>query len=172
MTLITPEYRELNRQLHQTNEFYGTSGGQWRNSVRELSDYGRLAILDYGCGKCTLQKALGPAYRVTNYDPCIAGLDTPPEPHDVVVCGDVMEHIETELVLNVLKDIRRLTLKRAFFVIGMKPAKKTLADGRNAHLSLLEHSEWKALLEKVGFEVTEQSDPNDKEGMNAWFVVR
>lgn len=167
--LITPEYRELNRKLHQDNEQYGTSGQHWRNAVRELSEYGRLSILDFGCGKQTLKKALGPAYRVTGYDPCIEGLDTPPEPHDVIVCGDVMEHVEPDLVMNVLREIRRLMKVRGLFVIGMNPAKKTLADGRNAHLSLHTQEEWAAKLTAAGFEVAEQSDPNEK-GHNSWFV--
>lgn len=168
--LITPEYRELNRKLHQDNEHYGTSGKNWRNAVRELSEYGRLQILDYGCGKQTLKAALGPAYRVTGYDPCIEGLDTPPEPHDVVVCGDVMEHIEPDLVMNVLTDVRRLMKVRGLFVIGMMPAKKTLADGRNAHLSLHTQEEWVEKLTAAGFTVEEQSNPEEK-GQNSWFVV-
>jgi 2-polyprenyl-3-methyl-5-hydroxy-6-metoxy-1,4-benzoquinol methylase len=168
--LITPEYRELNRQLHNDNENYGTSGKHWRNAVRELSEHGRLNILDYGCGKQTLKEALGPAYRVTGYDPCIEGLDTPPEPHDVVVCGDVMEHVEPELVMNVLKEVRRLCKVRGLFVIGMQPAKKTLADGRNAHLSLHTQEEWVEKLTAAGFKVEEQSNPAEK-GHNSWFVV-
>lgn len=167
--IITDEYRELNRKLHQDNENYGTSGQHWRNAVRELSEYGRRNILDFGCGKQTLKKALGPAYRVTGYDPCIEGLDTPPEPHDVVVCGDVMEHVEPDLVMNVLREVRRLCKVRGLFVIGMKPAMKTLADGRNAHLSLFAQEQWVALLEAAGFEIAEQSDPNEK-GHNSWFV--
>ena len=168
--LITPEYRELNRKLHQDNEHYGTSGKNWRDAVRELSEYGRRAILDYGCGKQTLKEALGPAYRVTGYDPCIEGLDTPPEPHDVVVCGDVMEHVEPDLVMEVLKDVRRLMKVRGLFVIGMMPAKKTLADGRNAHLSLHSQAEWVVKLNEAGFNVLEQSNPSEK-GQNSWFVV-
>ena len=169
MNIITDEYRELNRKLHQDNENYGTSGQHWRNAVRELSEYGRRSILDFGCGKQTLKKALGPAYRVTGYDPCIEGLDTPPEPHDVVVCGDVMEHVEPDLVMNVLREVRRLCKVRGLFVIGMQPAMKTLADGRNAHLSLHTQEEWVAKLTEAGFEVAEQSDPNEK-GHNSWFV--
>lgn len=171
MTLITAEYRELNRKLHEDNDRYGTSGHMWRDAVRDLSEYGRLDILDFGSGKCTLAKSLGPAYRVTNYDPCIEGLDTPPEPHDVVVCGDVMEHVEPECVMNVLNEVRRLTRVRALFVIGMTPAMKVLADGRNAHISLHSHEEWVAKLNAAGFEVINESNPND-EGHNAWFVTQ
>jgi 2-polyprenyl-3-methyl-5-hydroxy-6-metoxy-1,4-benzoquinol methylase len=168
--LITPEYRELNRKLHQDNEHYGTSGKNWRDAVRELSEHGRLRVLDYGCGRCTLSKSLGPAYRVTNYDPCIEGLDTPPEPHDVVVCGDVMEHVEPDLVMNVLREVRRLCKVRGLFVIGMTPAQKTLADGRNAHLSLHTQEVWVQSLEAAGFTVEEQSNPEEKDH-TSWFVV-
>ena len=168
--LITPEYRELNRKLHQDNEHYGTSGKNWRDAVRELSEHGRLTILDYGCGKQTLKASLGPAYRVTGFDPCIEGLDTPPEPHDVVVCGDVMEHVEPDLVMNVLREVRRLCKVRGLFVIGMQPAKKTLADGRNAHLSLYPQQVWVESLEAAGFTVEEQSNPEEK-GHTSWFVV-
>ena len=94
MTLITDAYREQNRALHASNEHYGTSGKAWAPEVRVLADWGRKAILDFGCGKATLARRLGPAYRVTSYDPCIEGLDATPEPHPVVVCGDVLEHVE------------------------------------------------------------------------------
>lgn len=169
--LITPDYKELNRQLHADNPTYGTSGHVWRDFVRELSDFGRLSILDYGCGRCTLSRALGPAYRITNYDPAIEGLDSTPEPHDLVVCGDVMEHVEPDLVMNVLREIRRLTKRTAFFVIALHPASKTLADGRNAHLSLHAQETWERFLTDAGFTVERQSDPT-KETYNAWFICK
>lgn len=160
--LITPEYRELNRKLHETNPVYGVSGFRYVDAARDISRWGRRAILDYGCGKAVLSEKLGPAYRVTNYDPCIEGLDTPPEPHDVVMCTDVMEHVEPDCVMPVLKDIRRLTLKVAFFVISTQPAQKVLADGRNAHISLHPVSWWVERLKEAGFEIVELID--DEEG--------
>jgi len=89
-------------------------------------------ILDYGCGQRTLEQALG--FPIRNYDPAIPGLDTPPEPADLVVCTDVLEHIEPECLDDVLDDLRRVTRKVGFFVIANRPAKKILPDGRNAHL--------------------------------------
>jgi len=156
--LITPEYKELNRQLHQTNPVYGVSGFRYVEGARHLSQWGRLPILDYGCGKAVLSKKLGPAYRVTNYDPCIEGLDTPPEPHDVVFCTDVMEHVEHDCIMPVLRDIRRLTKKVAYFVISTKPAQKTLADGRNAHISLHPADWWIERIKEAGFIVAEVHD--------------
>ncbi len=132
--LISPEYLALQRQLHETYQSYGTSGAKYADIVRQVSKWGRLSILDYGCGRCTLAKALGPAYRVTNYDPCIPGLDKSPEPHDIVACIDVLEHIEPKCLEDVLGDLRRVIKKAGFFLMANRPAQKVLADGRNAHL--------------------------------------
>lgn len=158
--LITPEYLALQKQLHETNESYGTSGAKYADIVRQISKWGRLSILDYGCGKQTLAKALGPAYRVTNYDPCIPGLDEPPVPHPVVACTDVLEHIEPELVNNVLAELRRLTMSRALLVINTGPARKFLADGRNAHISMHPAEWWMERIKAAGFEVTDHFEDN------------
>lgn len=160
--IITESYKSLNKQLHDADPDYGISGHHWRDYVREYSEFGRLSILDFGCGKCTLARSLGPAYRVTNFDPCIPGLDSTPGPHDVVVCGDVMEHVEPSLVMNVLREIRRLTKRKAFFVIGLIPAQKFLADGRNAHLSMHDQATWGKFLEEAGFTVEQQSSPKNE----------
>ncbi len=130
--LITDTYRELNRELHRLPQ-YGASGKLYAHRVKTLADeLGTRDILDYGCGKRTLEGALG--FSIQNYDPCIAGLDGSPQPADIVACIDVLEHIEPELLERVLDDLRRLTKYAAFLYIATRPAKKTLADGRNAHL--------------------------------------
>lgn len=167
--IITEDYKELNRKLHEADPEYGTSGAKWRDFIRYTSDYGRMDILDFGCGKCTLAEALGPAYSVTHYDPCIPEFSSTPEPHDAVACTDVMEHVEPELVDSVLKEIRRLTRKRAFFAIAMHPALKVLEDGRNAHLTIRDRLWWTQRLADAGFEIEKQSD--DTWERKAWFVV-
>jgi hypothetical protein len=129
---ITPEYLELNRLLHANGE-YGVSGTRWAPHVLQIADMlGTRDILDYGCGQRTLEKSLG--FPIRNYDPAIAGLDAPPAPADVVVCTDVLEHIEPECIDEVLDDLKRLMLQGGIFVIANRPAKKFLPDGRNAHL--------------------------------------
>lgn len=167
--LITPEYKALQKRLHETAPHYGISGQRYTEIIRDLSEWGRLAILDFGAGKCTLAQSLGPAYRVTNYDPCIDGLDTPPEPHDIVACTDVMEHIEPQFIDDTLKELRRLTLKRAFFVISITEAQKTLADGRNAHISIYPREWWTDKMDAVGFKVTDIFD--DAEGCNTFGAI-
>jgi hypothetical protein len=58
-----------------------------------------------------------------------------------VVCTDVLEHIEPELLDFVLDDLRRVTRKVGFFVIHTGASTKTLADGRNTHL-IQQPREW------------------------------
>lgn len=138
-TLISPAYREQNRELHK-DPAYGYSGHKFAKRAYALCErIGTLDILDYGCGKQTFERALG--FAVKNYDPCIEGLDATPEPADVVVCVDVLEHIEPECLSAVLDDLQRVTKKLGLFSIACRPAKKTLPDGRNAHL-IQEGAHW------------------------------
>lgn len=167
--LISPEYLALQKQLHATNELYGVSGQRYTEIIRDLSEWGRLGILDYGAGKCTLAQSLGPAYRVTNYDPCIEGLDTPPQPHNIVACTDVMEHIEDQFIAPTLAELRRLTLNRILFVISVVEAQKTLADGRNAHISIHPKDWWLERMNEAGFTVLDVLD--DAEGCNTFGAI-
>lgn len=64
-----------------------------------------------------------------------------PTQHDLVVCSDVLEHIERECIVSVLLDLQSLTSKVLFIDVAMREAKKVLADGRNAHL-IQESGSW------------------------------
>jgi hypothetical protein len=143
---ISPEYLEQNRKLHEVGN-YGLSGQRWAPTVLNVSNVaGSRDILDYGCGQRTLERTLG--FPIRNYDPCIPGLDAAPEPADVVVCTDVLEHVEPDCLDDVLDDLKRVTRKLAFIVIANRPAKKTLPDGRNAHLIQQPASWWLPRLEQ------------------------
>lgn len=151
--MITDEYRALNTELHASSPKYGTSGHRWAEVVMQLAaDFKAYTVLDYGCGKSTLLKALPPLaerpIRFEQYDPCIPGLDEPPEPADLVVCTDVLEHIEPDCLEAVLDDLARLTIKAVFLEIATRPAVKTLADGRNAHLIVEQPAWWLPKLDK------------------------
>lgn len=138
---ISDSYREQNRRLHQTTDF-GSSGHKCAPVVREVVKLMKVKeILDYGCGKQTLGNELK-ELNVIGYDPCIEGLDEDPEPTDLVVCNDVLEHVEPGMLDEVLEHIRKLTKRRVIFTIHTQPAVKTLPDGRNAHLILQTHIWW------------------------------
>jgi hypothetical protein len=153
--MISESYKKLNEELHKSDETFGISGSRYAEIARALSQWGRKPILDYGCGKAILEYTVGPAYKVTNYDPCIEKYSARPEPHPVVFCTDVMEHVEPEFVEDVLADVRRLTTESAFFAICVSPALKTLSDGRNAHISLHPIEWWKDKVVAAGFEITD-----------------
>lgn len=104
-----------------------------------VKEAGFRTVLDYGCGKGTLAKTL--PFPIWEYDPAIKNKDWPPRPSELVVCADVLEHIEPECLDAVLDDLASLTLDVAYFVIHTKPAGKDLPDGRNAHL-IQEGKDW------------------------------
>jgi 2-polyprenyl-3-methyl-5-hydroxy-6-metoxy-1,4-benzoquinol methylase len=147
--LISEGYRKLNRELHNTNRAYGTSSGKHVPIVRELAQsIGAKDVLDYGSGKGLLKEGIGEGLTVREYDPAIDGKETPPEPCDLVICTDVLEHIEPECLDDVLSDLARVTRKLGFFTIATRAAMKTLADGRNAHLIQEPGNWWLARLGK------------------------
>jgi hypothetical protein len=152
---ITPGYLEQNRALHARGS-YGLSGQRWAPTVLNVCKVaGSRDVLDYGCGQRTREKSLG--FPIRNYDPAIVGLDAPPEPADVVVCTDVLEHIEPECLDDVLDDLQRVTRRVGFFIIATRPADKTLPDGRNAHLIQQPKDWWLPKLTQR-FEVSQVQD--------------
>ncbi len=140
MQTISDEYRELNRQLHNDNPHYGASAVRHVSLIMQLAH--RLDtqdILDYGCGKSTLARNM--PFDIKQYDPAILKFADQPQPADIVVCTDVLEHIEPDHIDNVLLHLQQLTKKAGFFTVATRPAKKTLADGRNAHL-IIQPANW------------------------------
>jgi len=132
--LATESYRALNRQLHEERPDYGALGVKWAAQVQDIARaVDAKTILDYGCGKGSLGRALS-HLLVMNYDPAMPGLDATPDPADLVVCTDVLEHIEPDCLNAVLDDLKRCALKAIFMTVATRPAKKFLPDGRNAHL--------------------------------------
>lgn len=144
--LITESYQQLNEQLHNSNETYGTGGWKWATHINGLTKkYQTRDVLDYGCGKSTLQEKL--SFNITQYDPAILEFSQKPTQHDIVVCTDVLEHIEPECLDDVLNDLHDLAKKVVFLTVATRPACKTLADGRNTHLIIEDKAWWLKKLE-------------------------
>lgn len=145
-SLISENYRALNSELHRTNNAYGISSSKWAATVRALAKSIKAeTVLDYGAGKCRLREGLEEfgniPFALFEYDPAIEALQGGKHPADLVVCTDVLEHIEPDCLDAVLDDLRALTLKATFLTIATCAAKKILADGRNAHL-IQENPRW------------------------------
>jgi hypothetical protein len=148
--LISDAYREQNRQLHEQRDDYGRSGGEWATYIdRLIKEEGYDTVLDWGCGKGALGAKLAERGRtIAEYDPAIPGKEATPEPADLVICTDVLEHIEREHIGAVIRELRRLTKRKLFFNIATRPATKELPDGRNAHLIIQPPHWWKERLER------------------------
>ena len=138
--LISKEYKELNKTFHQSNLAYGVGGEKRVEVILKLYESIKgKSLLDYGCGKGYLAKTL--PFPIWEYDPCIPGKDDSPSPADLVVCLDVLEHVEPEYLDFVLNDLARCVKQCGYFVIHTGPAQKILPDGRNTHL-IQENKEW------------------------------
>jgi len=153
--LISKNYLKLNQELYESNPLYGVGGSKHVDVVIQLSNgLNTRSILDYGCGRGYLGKAL--PFPIWEYDPIIPGKDESPWPADLVVCTDVLEHIEPDKIDFLLNDLKRCVLKMGYFVIDTQSSTKFLSDGSNAHL-LQENSSWWYKKLSNYFEV----DPND-----------
>ena len=144
--LISNEYKEQCILLHQQSPQWGNAAGDPKlhkstaQFIRSIWEHnGKGSILDYGCGKGYV--AIHLDVPVMEYDPGIPGKDQSPEPAALVVCLDVLEHIEPEYLEVVLKDLQRVVLKRGIFSISHNLATAILPDGRNAHL-IIKDSDW------------------------------
>lgn len=136
--LITPEYIEQQQAMHKGNSGYGSTGSMYGDTVSQMIDQMEIDhVLDYGAGhNLSLKDHLKPEreFRYQAYDPGVEELSGLPEPAEMVVSFDVLEHIEPECVEEVMDHLEELTEKILFCSICYIPAMKTLPDGRNAHL--------------------------------------
>lgn len=145
--LISAEYADLNAKLHRENLSYGVGGGRHAPLVLSIaSKLGTTSVLDYGCGKGYLAKEL--PFPIWEYDPAIPEKSEAPRPADLVICTDVLEHVEPERLLFVLNDLKRCIKRIGYFVIHTGPAKKKYSDGRNTHLIQKDRGWWKNKLRK------------------------
>lgn len=145
MQLITEEYLALNVKAHEEGTGYGIRGYKHLQPVLNLAEMHQAnTILDYGCGQATLSKHAKrmTSIPVANYDPALPEFAAKPAPADIVVCTDVLEHVEPLLITNVVKHIAGLTQKAAYLEIACREAKRVLADGRNAHLLVRDGYFW------------------------------
>ena len=141
--LISEEYKKLNATLHVEEPAFGIMASALGIPIGRLCQkHGLQSILDYGCGKGTLAPVLRSiGFTVNEYDPAIPGKDVEPSPADLVVCIDVMEHVEAECLDDVLLHISNLSKHLTYFMIDNGPA-----DGRNAHITIQGRKWWKMRL--------------------------
>jgi hypothetical protein len=142
---ISDGYRRQQQKLHE-NANYGVASLHFAPLVAEVYKQGQCrSISDYGAGKRRLLEGLEKqGLRPTEYlpyDPAFPDYG-PPSKADLVVCIDVLEHVEPEHIDNVLLDLKEIVTKYGVFTVHSGPATKQLDDGRNAHLTQQSASWW------------------------------
>lgn len=158
------DYAALYRPLHEA------SGGKYfGGKVRGLDVVVDLVartnprnMLDYGSGKgrqyslSSIHERWG-GLRPHCYDVGVPEHSARPKGmFDGIICGDMMEHIAPEDVDEVLADVFGFSSRRrapaqsfVYFHISCVPStKKTLADGRNVHLTVEPPEFWNEKLKK------------------------
>lgn len=160
--LITPDYQKTLQTMHAEQAQWARSGPRFLQRVLDLITIHKPAsVLDYGCGKGALIAHINQHYPVLDtdlYDPGIPDFDHDPEPAGFIICTDVLEHIEPELIENVLAHIASLTEELAYFVVHTGDCGHKLPDGRPAHILQRDQVWWEAKLieayRPLGFELT------------------
>ena len=126
-----------------------------------LKRYKCESLLDYGCGKGTLYtqnyrsvtdapeidrplQELWEIDKLTLFDPAYPKHDKLPvkEVYDAVICTDVLEHIPTDDLEWVIREVFSFSSNLVFLNVACMEALKKLKDGRNAHVSLFTSDEW------------------------------
>lgn len=140
--LISDDYLKQCIRLHEEMPTWGNGPAHHLHRILDfLREFKSTEVIDYGCGKGKLSQ-VDVARNYQNYDPAVARFSKRPEPSTMLVCIDVLEHIEPDSLDAVLEDIAQLTMGRALLIISTVPAKETLPDGRNAHLNQFPYNWW------------------------------
>lgn len=154
MQLLSDKYRAQLIEKHKGKP-WGGGGWSWIGTLvdwmirqREFNP----TILDFGSGRSTFKQTMAqlmPHIQVYEYDPGIPGKQTiPVEPIDVVICTDVMEHVELEFVNNTIKLLGTITGKFILLNIACAPSKSLLPDGSNAHVTVMPPLWWRGMFER------------------------
>jgi hypothetical protein len=148
---------DLYRQMHAAGHFPGHSTKKHSAVIKELIDkHGAKTLLDYGCGKGhqyyvqRLHDEWGVEMPVL-YDPAVPGIDklVPGHSFDGVICTDVVEHLEGTALYDLIDDCIFRAKKFVLFGICTRPAKKSLPDGRNVHLTVESVDWWRGYVRAI-----------------------
>lgn len=115
--------------------------------------HGARSLLDYGCGqgrqydRYRLHEWWG-VPRPRLYDPAVARYAARPEgSFDGVICSDVLEHVPRDELDGVLTDCFGFARGFVFFSICCRPARKSLPNGMNCHVTIEEPAWWQDRLQ-------------------------
>ena len=154
---VSQEYIEQYKMLHSSDP--GMFPGQQITFVKDyITNIIKLfecnTMLDYGCGK-GYQYTIHNIHadwnvNITLFD---IGVDEfsnkPNKTYDLVSSTDMLEHCETADIPDILQELNDYANKVVLVSISTRLAKKTLPDGRNAHLTVQPIEWWMTEIKKV-----------------------
>ena len=170
----SPRYHNLidqYREMQADGRFTGIGCFRFRKQLRLLvRETGSRTLLDYGAGRGrhltptinpqalfaklgifaeSWAEALG-VERVTPYDPANPDYATLPlGTFDGVSLIDVAEHIDEDDLPWVLDEVFAYANKFVFLTVATIPAKKTLPNGENCHITLRSPDWWMKLIDGI-----------------------
>lgn len=128
MKTITDKHRQRLREKHDSDPEFGVIGHLWASRVYAyMTDMDCSSMLDYGSGRAKLVAAVAerwaqnpylPDFKGREYEPAFN--DPRPAPACFVTCIDVLEHVERDMLDNVLADIRRCTERAGLITISLR----------------------------------------------------
>ena len=135
--------RQLNLMYEQRGAFSGASLKKHIPKInRIITEKNIESVLDYGCGKAMFHHRL--RVEPHKFDPGYPPYSEKPTGNfELVICTDVMEHVEEEFVSKVFVEIFHYATKHVYLHIATKKAVKTLPDGRNAHVTIKPENWWR-----------------------------
>lgn len=138
--------KEQYEQLHEEGKFPGNQIVKYADIIKGIIDvHGYTSWLDYGCGKAGYLPRAKELFGLVPYcyDPYWRPFSyRPVSRYDLVTCVDVAEHIPENEIQLFIMDLYSYAAKHIFLVVAGYPAKKTLPDGRNAHLTVKPREWW------------------------------
>ena len=135
---------EQYKQMHKDENLYaGSSTTLHKESIGQfISVTQSKTILDYGCGKAVqyskenIHNDYFHGIMPALYDPAVEQYSVLPDgKFDMVICTDVLEHIEEQDLEPVIAEIYSKADKFVYLGICNSPADSFLPDGRNAHVT-------------------------------------
>jgi len=137
------------RQLHAAGGDYGsTSIKRAPYILPHVRALRPSSVIDYGCGTSRLWTMIAACCPdVRRYDPAIPELAGRPEPADLLISVDVLEHIHEPDLDGIIADMAALS-KRAVIIIDHHIAKTILPNGQNAHATIKPAAWWQERLQR------------------------
>lgn len=144
------KYLKELQKLHSKKTF-GLSSNIPKIVSQLIEDKDIKSFLDFGAGKGNTSATVSQKYphiELHSFDP-VTFPNPLPESVELVYSSDVLEHIEPERLEETIQDLSNRATRYQYHLIACHPAKKTLSDGRNAHLIIEQPDWWKQKIENV-----------------------